>query len=40
MTEWAWVALGYGLTFAALAGYVVSLSRRAARVRGDRKESR
>lgn len=38
--EWAWVAAGYSITFAALAGYVLSLARRAARIRRHREELR
>ena len=28
MSEWAWVALGFGITYGAMGGYVLSLRRR------------
>ena len=28
MGEWAWVALGFGITYGAMGGYVVTLRRR------------
>ena len=40
MTEWAWVALGYGVTATAFAGYLTVLVRAASRLRervGDRR---
>ena len=30
MSEWAWVALGFGITYGAMGGYVLSLRRRTA----------
>ena len=33
MPEWGWVALGFGITYAAMGGYLVSLRHRAALVR-------
>ncbi len=33
MSEWAWVALGYGTSVVALVGYVVVLARRATALR-------
>ncbi|WP_269756695.1 hypothetical protein [Amycolatopsis aidingensis] len=33
MSEWAWVALGYGVTAVAVSGYLISLTLRWARVR-------
>ena len=33
MHDWLFVGVGYALTFAAIAGYVASLHRRAARAR-------
>lgn len=33
MSEWAWVVLGYGITAVAVAGYLLALARRWARVR-------
>lgn len=34
MTEWMWVALGYGLAYGSIATYLVVLSRRWTSVRG------
>lgn len=28
MSEWAWVTLGFGITYGAMGGYVLSLRRR------------
>ena len=28
MSEWAWVALGFGITYGAMGGYVLSLRHR------------
>lgn len=33
MSEWAWVALGFGITYGAMAGYLFSLRHRTAAVR-------
>lgn len=33
MSEWAWVALGFGITYGAMGGYLLTLRRRAAAVR-------
>lgn len=33
MSEWAWVALGYGVTVFTVAIYLISLTRRWARLR-------
>lgn len=33
MSEWAWVALGFGITYGAMGGYLLALRRRAAAVR-------
>lgn len=33
MSEWAWVILGYAITFAMFAGYALSLGLRHARAR-------
>lgn len=33
MSDWAWVALGYGITYSSIALYLLFLHRRAARVR-------
>ena len=38
MSEWSWVALGYGIAYAAILGYGVSLVRRRAVVRRQRAE--
>lgn len=32
MSEWAWVALGFGITYGAMGSYAYALSRRAAAV--------
>ena len=33
MSEWGWVALGFGVTYGAMGGYVLALRRRAGAVR-------
>ena len=33
MSEWAWVALGFGITYGAMGGYLLTLRHRAAAVR-------
>ena len=33
MSEWGWVALGFGITYGAMGGYLLTLRRRAAAVR-------
>lgn len=33
MSEWGWVALGFGITYGAMGGYLLTLLRRAATVR-------
>lgn len=40
MSEWVWVAAGYGVTAAAVTGYLLRLARRAAWLqrRGQRRE--
>ena len=38
MAEWSWVALGYGIAYAALLGYGASLVRRRAAVGQQRSE--
>lgn len=40
MSEWGWVALGYGTTGVALIGYLVALLRGAAAVRRRERRSR
>jgi len=40
MSEWAWVALGYGTTGVAVAGYLITLLRGAAAVRRRAKDPR
>ena len=33
MSEWGWVALGFGITYGAMGGYLLTLRHRAAAVR-------
>ena len=33
MPEWGWVALGFGITYTAMGGYLLSLRQRTAAVR-------
>lgn len=33
MSEWGWVALGFGITYGAMGGYLLTLRQRAATVR-------
>ncbi|WP_255567136.1 hypothetical protein [Pseudonocardia sp. KRD291] len=40
MADWAWVALGYGITGSAVISYLVSLHYRAARVQRHCGETR
>lgn len=37
MSEWAWVALGYGIAAVAIGGYLLSLVRRWARQRTEER---
>ncbi|SEP53535.1 CcmD family protein [Amycolatopsis saalfeldensis] len=38
MSEWAWVAIGFVITFATLAGYTFRLRRRAEAIRQEREQ--
>ncbi|MGH3949403.1 MAG: hypothetical protein ACRDSE_09795 [Pseudonocardiaceae bacterium] len=40
MSEWSWVVLGYGITYVAIAVYLLVLARRWARVRRKTGERR
>ena len=40
MSEWAWVALGFGITYGAMTAYLISLRHRAKVVRRRLGQSR
>jgi CcmD family protein len=40
MSEWTYITLAYGITWAALIGYAIYLARQSARVKALREEAR
>ena len=40
MSDWSWVAVGFGIAYGGVAGYVLALLRRARRVRRQRGDVR